>query len=151
MVATMDLRDALGAAVAQERALRDKRDAIDKELADLEVEVRGLRMAMERYSREAPGQDQLPIEVSGAPDPEELHGAARTDAIEAVLASATEPMSPTAIVARLHDLGRDDNYSAVSAALAYLHRTHRVHSVGRGQWVLGHNDEELAPTGDEPS
>jgi hypothetical protein len=133
----MDLREALQEAVTQERRLRAKRDEIDKELADLEVEVRGLRMAVERYSHAAPNQDRLPIEVSAVLMNGDLLQAPRTDAVRVVLQPATSPMRPTEIVSQLHELGRDDDYAAVSAALAYLHRVDRVHSVGRGQWVWG--------------
>jgi hypothetical protein len=122
----MDLNDALSDALASLARAQAERDRLDAVVSDLAVEVDGLRKAIERHDVQA-------VEVIDPPEQNPWPAMPRTEAILAVLGN--EPMSPNDIVTQLHKLGRDDEYNAVSAALAHLQRSGRAMSMGRGQWV----------------
>jgi hypothetical protein len=139
----MDLHEALTAALEEERVLREQRDLIDKKLADVETELRGLRMAIERHTAATRGTVVVGAELRA---PGEL---ARTDAIMMVLRKAERPLNPSEVVEALHDLGRDDEYNAVSAALAHLARTDRAYSASRGQWRAGPKSEQVGDPRDQ--
>lgn len=59
----------------------------------------------------------------------------RAGAVERVLWEHRESMHRRDVVRTLADHGRNDNISAVSAALAYLNRTGRAVGQGHGMWV----------------
>jgi hypothetical protein len=136
----MDLQEALEAALERQRRLQHEREAIDGQLADVEIEVRGLRMALERFERHL-GEDEIVRTVNERrtqlATARESQRLSRTDAILNVLRRAGRPMSPTEIQDALHELGREDEYNAVSAALAHLAKSERARSIGRAQWVAG--------------
>lgn len=133
----MELAEALKAALEEQRLLREQQSQIGQRVAELETEVQGLHMAIARAGNGAGAATAL---VDSTLPPTDL---SRTDAIWRVLREAKGPMSPSEVQAALHDLGRDDDYNAVSAALAYLARNKRVHSVGRAQWVGGPKAEQV--------
>jgi len=122
--------------------LQTRRDAITEEMAELERELDGLRRAAERHGLGLRNSPQRMLKMN------------RTDAVETVLRTTSGPVSPNDIVRLLNNLGRDDEYNAVSAALAHLARTGRAHTVERGSWQAGpgpddaHHDE---PSGDAVS
>ena len=59
----------------------------------------------------------------------------RTDAIEGLLRSVTEPMSRQLISQRLKEMGRSDQPDDISAALNYLKDRGRAKRVGPSEWV----------------
>jgi hypothetical protein len=148
----MDLQQALDAALVRQRRLQNDRDEIDGQLADLAIEVRGLQMALERHLAtediERTSEDIQRTRNERAAWIELKRKSlqlSRTDAILSVLGAAGRPMTPTEIRDALHELGREDEYNAVSAALAHLAKSERARSVGRAQWVAGPE----APTTDK--
>jgi hypothetical protein len=147
----MDLQQALDEAIERQQRLQHDREEIDLQLADLAIEVRGLQMALERHlAREDHERTSEDIErtVSERATWHELRRASlrlsRTDAILSVLRRAGRPMSPTEIRDALHELGREDEYNAVSAALAHLAKSDRAQSIGRAAWVAGQDSPWLA-------
>jgi hypothetical protein len=117
--------------------LRRRRKEIEEQLADRESELLGVNAWLERH---APDVDpDSPLGEVGAIPPDardrywqELQ---RTDAVLEALLILNRPSSPTEIQELLHDVGRDDEYNVVSAALAYLKRKGVVESRRRGAWV----------------
>lgn len=99
---------------------------LDAEIASDEAELAVLQRVAERYD--------LVIEPSAAENA--IVKMDRTAAVEHVL-SLHDGLSPQDVMERLHDLGRDDNYHAVSAALAYLKRMDRAHTPERALWKTG--------------
>lgn len=122
--------------------LRKRRKQIEEELADRENELRGVNAWLERH---APDDDpDSPPGDSGAIPPDARHRywreLQRTDAVLEALAILNQPSSPTEIQELLHDVGRDDEYNVVSAALAYLKKKGHVESRGRAAWVVSPAD-----------
>jgi hypothetical protein len=67
----------------------------------------------------------------------------RSEAVERAVKELTELenfATPAAIQDLLAERGREDNRDAISAALAYLNRTNKVHSLARAQWIYGAQD-----------
>lgn len=131
----MDLEEALDHAKRIARDLMEQRAKLDRSLEDVQMEIDGLQRAVQRHSGRR-NNDETATSIRGL---------ARTDAIEEVLKRAGRPLGPTEITQALNTRGRADRYNAVSAAVAYLGRTGRVHSVGRAQWVHGPQPEHPRP------
>jgi hypothetical protein len=128
----VDLDAAMNDALKALTETTAERDRLNDLIADLTMEVDGLRKAIERHS----GRELLD------PRAEHWREMARTEAILAVLRKAEAEgeehgLSPAQITKRLLRHGRDDQYNPVSAALAHLKDTGRAHTVGRGQWKAG--------------
>jgi DNA repair exonuclease SbcCD ATPase subunit len=139
----MDLQEALEAALERQRRLQHDREALDEQLADLEIEVRGLRMALERHLGREDIERTVAERATRLKTALDSQRVSRTDAILGVLRRAGRPMSPTEIREALHELGREDEYNAVSAALAHLAKSERAQSIGRAQWVAGRDSPWL--------
>jgi len=133
------LKAALDDAEARRVDLVDRISSAEMALDDVELECRGLRLAVAQHGVSEP--DANPVASMN-----------RTDAILAILSAQAEPVSNRELVALLTESGRDDVYEAASAALAHLSRTDRAHAVTRGQWVIGppelDNISEAAPAYD---
>lgn len=129
--------DALHFALKDAEAFLGDKEAqrrdLEEEIERIQAEVRGLELAVARHSQSPVANERPWVSLT------------RTDAVESVLAEAPGPLGPSEIVEHLTAAGRDDDYTAVSATLAHLQRTDRVHSVGRGQWVSGPMPAEEAP------
>lgn len=132
-MAVMELTEALTQAEEMRDKLSAERDRIVGELADLDIEIRGLRAAVHRFGGPVP----LLSRIEDASAEDVFRTLPRTEAIEIVLRGAEVPMSPDEVRIELEHRGRTDNYNATSAAIAHLARKGRVHSEGRGQWVIG--------------
>lgn len=122
--------------------LRKRRKEIEEELADRENELRGVNAWLERHS---PEEDSDPLAGDSGTIPPDARDRywrdlQRTDAVMEALAILNKPSSPTEIQELLHDVGRDDEYNVVSAALAYLKKKGYVESRGRGAWALSPAD-----------
>jgi len=127
----VDIRTALELAQSErEKALTRYHEA-EADLDSLDTEIRGLELALVRHNG-APAVE--------APPPAEARKWAaltRTDAITRVLDEEGGPMSPKEITDALLARGRSDKRKLVAAAIQYLKREGRVHSIGYGEWVLG--------------
>jgi hypothetical protein len=113
---------------------------IDERIKLLQCEQYGVQLALARLRREPPP----PLAAGDQPhDDDEAQGGgtswselSRAEAVLRVLSDAGAPLGRLEIASRLVDVGRDgDDPDAVSAALAYLRRTHRVERSGGGRWV----------------
>lgn len=129
----VDLRTALQYAEKERDRLSSVIEQAQTELREVEVEIEGLRYALRRHV----GSDE-PLDRAAV-----IRSLARTDAVHEVIMEAEgRPMSPNDVVEALHSYGRDDEYNAVSAAIAHLAKNGRVHSVGRGAWLPGPDPED---------
>jgi hypothetical protein len=135
----MDVTQALVKVRLQLSELQRRRGKLEGEFAQLSAEIaaseeeeRVLRRIAERYDLQIAGQQPpLPQEVL------EWRDMSRTTAIARVLEEALVPQSPSQITRSLREKGRNDEYHAVSAALAHLKRAGRAdNQVSRGKWVL---------------
>jgi len=138
MVRSMQITQALAQAQArvadlqrQSRAAREHWIQLEVEVKEAQEEEEVLRRIAERNAIPIPGkQPPLPNEI------EEWQRLDRTTAVERTLRSAGVPLTPKQITQALHYNGRDDDYHAVSAALAHLKKAKRAHQQERGQWVI---------------
>src|SRR4051812_49098579 len=100
----MDLADALTDAIEQLAHASADRERLNTKIADLEIEIEGLRRAVQRH-------DGIEQEAEVHP----IVTVPRTEAIESVIALSDEPLSPNQVTDILNELGRTDGYNAVSA------------------------------------
>lgn len=119
-----------------EAELRSAQEKIDK----IKAERYGLELALARRQGNpeppAPTREVTdPITVTPAPHAPDWGGLARTEAALRVLAIAGRSMHRKEILLEIHRRGRNDTLDDLSAALAYLNRTHRVVSLGKGVWA----------------
>lgn len=96
---------------------------LERQLARLSARVAGKRAEVARLAESIAAEQR-----SGLPS-------SRTEAIVAVLQRGLGPMSPTEIVAALHDAGRTDELRSVTATLTHLVKGHRVRREGRGRYL----------------
>lgn len=121
--------------------------------AELDIEVKGLRLALARLQQDPtqPGEEPSPPVVVEAPVSAEIsewRSMSRTDAVERVLAEAGGELHRKDVTTRLAERGRTgDTIDAVSAALAYMARgdNPRVESLGHGRWRLKSGAPHPAP------
>lgn len=109
----------------------------------LQAERQGLRLALARHgdgvstsSTVASIPTGSSVGASGAGTPTPWVHLSRAEAVLETLVREGRPLARLEIVGLLADVGRtDDDADAVSAALAYLRRTGKVHRAASGQWV----------------
>ncbi len=110
---------------------------------ELDIEVKGLRLALSRLqrNRDQP-EEQRPTEPaedeSMSAEVKAWRALSRTDAVERVLAEGGGELHRKEIARRLAEVGRGDTLDAISAALAYMARgdAPRVEGLGYGRWRL---------------
>jgi hypothetical protein len=120
------LDQALATAEAELASVKRDQDLISRRRRDLEREITGLRLALERVGQRTRGTS----DVDWADIPQ-------TQAILRALEIIGEPAGPKAIAAVLEGrLGREVNYYSVGSTLSYLHRQGRVSHVGHGRWEV---------------
>jgi len=124
-----------------ERLFEDAIRRAEDDRARLDVEIEGLRMALDRLRRTASSEGPAtPTSVEVLTDEVAAwRGLTRTDAVLRALTEAGGRMHRKAITDALAAAGRaGDSIEAVSAALAYLSRGDepRVENVGAGVWRL---------------
>lgn len=127
----IDLSTALELARSEREQAISRLHEAEAEVESLDSEIKGLELALARHNG---------VPTSPVPPPAEArkwNRLARTDAITRVLEESGEPMSPKEITDILHAVGRTDKRKLVAAAIQYLKRENRVHSIGYGQWVPG--------------
>lgn len=108
-------------------SIAEEIERLEAELAQLEDEHRIV------LSRIEGARAQLRVlRASRSRDQSDLKGAARTDAIWAVIDAAGGTASRGEILAALTAAGRDDDPRAVSATLTHLVNMKRVDKVSRG-------------------
>lgn len=130
--AMVDLRTALKESLAAKVASEERRDEINADIESLEIEIKGLHLAIARRNGEGPTEGRLsPTEVK------RWRALKRTDAVVKVLEESKVALGPLDVTSLLHERGRDDPRNSVAASLAYLQKQLRVHSKGRGQWLPG--------------
>ena len=142
-----ELKAALEEALAAKEAAEFRHDEVEAEISSLEVEIKGLQLAVVRRSGEQPSENRVsPREAK------RWRERTRTDAIMAVLEESEGPLGPVDITDILRGVGRDDLRDYVAASLAYLQKQRRVHRIGRAQWVDGPDPSrnELTITRAEP-
>lgn len=143
---------------AAEAAVKDAQERVEA----IRAERYGLQLALARLREQSPDpKERRPSKFAAG-----VAAAAavltvthwrqmdRTDAIVKVLQDAGKPIHRTAIVARLHEHGRDDTIELVSAALAYLKKKMRVMNYGNGYWSffdLSAAADEWATNADDPA
>ncbi|MDO8309907.1 MAG: hypothetical protein Q7V58_16340 [Actinomycetota bacterium] len=133
-----------------ERVSAELRDLTEARVL-LSNEITVLKRAVERRGVVLTGQDSLlgPDElmernrgISG----HDARGLARTDAVEfaveRLVAERNSPVGPTDVAYYLRRLGRDDRVEVISAAMAHLKNSGRIHRVGQGQWLPGPENAE---------
>ncbi len=106
--------------------------------AELDIELRGLRLALARLNQERSEPRPEPVEESVSPEVRQWRELPRTEAVERMLARSGGEMHRKELTEQLRQVGRNDNIDAVSAALAYMARGSepRVESMGSGRWRL---------------
>ena len=119
-------------------AARHDRAELDVRIESLEMERRGLELAIARRNGTAP-------DANG----DTWRRMARTDAVIKILEESDGPLSPIEVTEQLHRHGRDDRRDPVAAALAYLKRDNRVRHVGPAQWTV-YKPQLLLEGGDSP-
>lgn len=124
----MDLEAALIDADHAIEQTQRKLEQLQARLQALQEERRGLELAINRHG----ATTLLPSGTT-----EEWRNLNRTDAVERVLREGGgEAMSPSEILRKLQEHGREDDTPAyVSAALSYLARRRRAVRVRQGQWM----------------
>lgn len=135
-VSPMDVGEVLQRERKKRQQIAADLQNLQQKLLESDTKIRVLESVVVEY-------DEIPAET--------ILTMPRTEAILRVMTDEARPLSPEDIRQALNDRGRTDEYNAVSAAIAHLQRTDRVHSVGRGAWVLGagdffHEDESVEPT-----
>jgi hypothetical protein len=126
--APVDLIAALADVELRLEQKRRERVQLDLEVRQLEIEHRGLTLAVKRH-------DAAPVDLESLDEPDFFAGMSRTQAIVTVLREAGRPMSPSEIVTELNQRGRSDGPKVVSASLAHLQKQGKVRSESRGEWV----------------
>ena len=140
-----ELIAALEESLAAKEAAEVRHDEVEAEITSLEIEIKGLQLAVARRSGEQPSENRVsPREAK------RWRERTRTDAIVAVLEESEDPLGPADITGKLRDVGRDDLRHYVAASLAYLQKQRRVHRTGRARWVAGPPRNELTITKAEP-
>lgn len=71
---------------------------------------------------------------AGAVAEGDLTDAELTEAVMAVLTTSVSVMTPTQIIARLKERGREEPPNKVNATLSYLKNHNRVRNEGRAAW-----------------
>jgi hypothetical protein len=107
---------------------RMERIQLELEVRQLEMEHRGLLLAVQRH-------DAAPVDLESLDEPDLFAGMARTQAVVTVLREVGRPMSPSEIVTELNQRGRSDGPKVVSASLTHLQKQGKVRSESRGEWV----------------
>lgn len=102
---------------------------LEKELAELDVQL------AQALARRNGIKAELESLRSGAASGD-LVGAARTEAIVAVLRSVGDSLSPTEILRRLHEGGRSDELRSVTATLNHLVNRGEVQRPARGEYLV---------------
>ena len=64
----------------------------------------------------------------------DLSDGALTEAVMAVLSASASVMTPTLIIARLRERGREEPPNKVNATLSYLKKLNRIRNEGRAAW-----------------
>ena len=132
-----------------QKGLDEAKSHIDK----LAMEAKGYDLALERHGEQVGDAQQRfdelneVDEVDGSGGPEtsrspDFSSMARTDAVMAILTEQPEGMSPAEIRDAMHEVGREDQREAVSAALAYLKKSGRVRSPRRGLYIAHPSERE---------
>lgn len=145
IVLPMEIDAALRKARQDRDAAVAERDRLDSEIAELELMIRGLELALARVDSTSgrPSQDAARSAWTDLP---------RTDAVIRALEEIGQPAGPADVTKVLRSHGRDDERDLVSASIAYLKTQKRVHSPGYGRWALGPApDEESEPDEGGPS
>jgi len=116
----------------------DQREELELLIANLEAELHGLELAVQRRQRSTLAQGDSAESASVADDRRQSRlwsRKSRTDAIVDVLAELyPQTLGPKDITDQLHKKGRDDERDSVAAALAYLKGRGRVERVDYGAW-----------------
>jgi hypothetical protein len=130
--------EALVATLGELQRAQAERAKLDERIADLTTQASSFRMFLQEHD-----QTEEPIDREDFKPISPIVGMRRTDAVEFVLKSTREPLTPTTVMEILHLNGRADDYHSVSASLLYLQRRDRAHRVARGLWLAGvaHGDD----------
>ena len=64
----------------------------------------------------------------------DLSDGSLTEAVMAVLSASASVMTPTLIIARLRERGREEPPNKVNATLSYLKKLNRIRNEGRAAW-----------------
>lgn len=122
----------------------DRRTQLDKEINDLEKEVVGLEIAVERRGGRGDAPTFSEATVTPTKDARRWARKPRTQAVTDALKDIyPKTLGPRALTDVLHQYGRDDERDSVAAALAYLKNAKRVERVGYGEWRYRFPEEQL--------
>ncbi|MGH8823521.1 MAG: hypothetical protein ACRDVN_03470 [Jiangellaceae bacterium] len=139
----MELQAALRRTEEMLAAAREALRLAAEEVESLEVEHRGLTLAVARHRGDSPPP------MVGESEQATWLGMTRADAVEAMLTKEDRPIGPAELSRLLVAKGRrNDKPNYVAAALDYLKRRGRVESLGVGQWVP---KTRVHPNGQRPT
>jgi tyrosyl-tRNA synthetase len=138
--------DAEEARIEKEEAQR----LLTEEIAAIRQEEDALKAALHRRLA-AESMKSGATSLPPIPLPASWVSMSRADAVEKAIAevvATADSASPSDIEQVLASHGRNDTRDEIGGATAYLRREFRIHSLGRGQWVLGageKSDNDIDP------
>jgi hypothetical protein len=142
-VFSVNLETALRNTEAALEAAREKLREAAELVESLEIEQRGLKLALARH------QGPTASSVIPAPEQENWQAMTRAAAVETMLRRQNRAMGPTELSTLLVAAGREnDNPNYIAATLGHLKQRQRVRNIGHGKWVLA---EGAQPSGSEPA
>ncbi len=106
-----------------------------RRIAELERERSGQWSALNLATARIHGIDaELSRLKAGSAAEGDLSDGALTEAVMAVLSASASVMTPTLIIARLRERGREEPPNKVNATLSYLKKLNRIRNEGRAAW-----------------
>ena len=126
----------------QLRLLAERQSELGKQRDEIAEERDAFIASLERRfpDTKVPQADVTKYPLSFEVPVDDWSNLSRSDVVERVVKQLTEEKgfaTPAEIESILDSKNRADTRDAIGAALAYLNRSHKVHSVKRAQWIHG--------------